>query len=127
MRIRNAWFAVLAVAVLVLFCAVSSNAASQKEVFAAKVNGVGIKTTTLDAAVNNFVENQKMYGTTVKDEEKTQLKENIMTRIKTRDGGDQGVFLDYLAPNTGVTQATTASSVAVTLATIAATDIVFTH
>ena len=50
-----------------------------------------------------------------------------MTRIKTRDGGDQGVFLDYLEPNTVVTQETTASSVAVTLATIAATDIVFTQ
>ena len=81
MRIRNTWFAVLAVAVLVLFCAVSSNAASQKEVFVAKVNGVGIKTTTLDAAVNNFVENQKMYGTTVKDEEKAQLKKDILNEL----------------------------------------------
>ena len=81
MRIRNTWFAVLAVAVLVLFCAVSSNAASQKEVFAAKVNGVGIKIATLDAAVNNFVENQKMYGTTVKDEEKAQLKKDILNEL----------------------------------------------
>ena len=61
MRIRNTWFAALAVAVLVLFCAVSSYAASQKEGFAAKVNGVGIKAATLDAAVANFIENQKIY------------------------------------------------------------------
>ncbi|MDP2911037.1 MAG: peptidylprolyl isomerase [Candidatus Omnitrophota bacterium] len=81
MRIRNVWFAALAVAVLALFCAVSSNAASQKEAFAAKVNGVGIKTVTLEAAVNNFIENQKMFGATVKDEEKVQLKKDILNEL----------------------------------------------
>ncbi|MDO8603258.1 MAG: peptidylprolyl isomerase [Candidatus Omnitrophota bacterium] len=82
MHIRNNWFAVAAVAVLVLFCvAVSSNAASKKEGFAAKVNGVGIKAETLDAAVNNFVENQKMFGVTVKDEEKDKLKKDILNEL----------------------------------------------
>ena len=81
MRIRNTWFAALAVAVLVLFCAVSSYAASQKEGFAAKVNGVGIKAATLDAAVANFIENQKMFGVTVKEEEKDTLKKNILNEL----------------------------------------------
>ncbi|MBU1912215.1 MAG: peptidylprolyl isomerase [Candidatus Omnitrophica bacterium] len=81
MRIGNTWFAALAVAVLVLFCVVSSNAASRKEGFAAKVNGVGIKAATLDAAVNNFIENQKMFGVTVKEEEKDILKKDILTEL----------------------------------------------
>ena len=81
MRIRNVWFAALMVVVLVLFCVVSSNAATQKEAFAAKVNGVGIKSTTLDAAVTNFIENQKMFGAKVKDEEKSQLKKDILNEL----------------------------------------------
>lgn len=81
MHIRNTWFAVAAVAVSVLFCVVGSNAASQKEGFAAKVNGVGIKAETLDAAVNNFIENQKMFGATVKDEEKDKLKKDILNEL----------------------------------------------
>ncbi len=81
MRIRNTWFTALAVAVLVLFCVVSSNAASQKEGFAAKVNGAGIKAVTLDAAVNNFIENQKMFGVTVKEEEKDALKKDILNEL----------------------------------------------
>lgn len=81
MRIRNTWFAAAAVAVLTLFCVVSSNAASQKESFAAKVNGAGIKTATLDAAANNYVENQKMFGVTVKDEEKDKLKKDILNEL----------------------------------------------
>jgi len=81
MRIRNTWFAAAAVAVLTLFCVVSSNPASQKESFAAKVNGAGIKTATLDAAANNYVENQKMFGVTVKDEEKDKLKKDILNEL----------------------------------------------
>lgn len=81
MRIRNAWFAALAVAVLALFCVVSSDAASQKEVFAAKVNGAGIKAATLNTAVNNFIENQKMYGAAVKEEEKDNLKKDILNEL----------------------------------------------
>ncbi|MDP2921113.1 MAG: peptidylprolyl isomerase [Candidatus Omnitrophota bacterium] len=81
MRIRNTWFTALAVAVSVLFCVVSSNAASQKDVFAAKVNGAGIKAVTLDAAVNNFIENQKMFGVTVKEEEKDALKKDILNEL----------------------------------------------
>jgi peptidyl-prolyl cis-trans isomerase C len=66
---------------IVLFSVVSSNAASQKEGFAAKVNGAGIKKATLDAAINNFIENQKMFGTTVKDEEKDKLKNDILNEL----------------------------------------------
>jgi len=81
MRIRNAWFVAAAFVAIVLFSVVSSDAASQKEGFAAKVNGVGIKKTTLDAAINNFIENQKMFGTAVKDEEKDKLKKDILNEL----------------------------------------------
>ncbi len=81
MRNRKIWFVVLAVAVLALFSVVSSNAASQKEAFSAKVNGVGIKTVTLDAAVNNFIQNQKMMGGTIKDEDKDKLKKDILNEL----------------------------------------------
>ncbi len=81
MRIRNIWFVAAAFVAIVLFSVVSSDAASQKEDFAAKVNGVGIKKTTLDAAVNNFIENQKMLGTAVKDEEKDKLKKDILNEL----------------------------------------------
>lgn len=81
MNIRNTWFAATAAAVLTLFCVVSSNAASQKGSFAAKVNGAGIKTATLNAAANNYVENQKMFGVTVKDEEKDKLKKDILNEL----------------------------------------------
>ena len=81
MRIRNTWFVVAAFVAIVLFSVVSSDAASKKEGFAAKVNGVGIKKTTLDAAVNNFIENQKMLGTAVKEEEKDKLKKDILNEL----------------------------------------------
>jgi len=81
MQIRNNWFIAVAVVALVLFCIVSTNAVAQKESFAAKVNGVEIKTATLDAAVNNYVENQKMFGVTIKDEEKDKLKKDILNEL----------------------------------------------
>ncbi len=81
MRIMNTWLIAAAVVLVALFSITSCNAASQKEAFAAKVNGVGIKSATLDAAVNNFIENQKMFGATVKDEEKAQLKKDILNEL----------------------------------------------
>ncbi|MEK6733059.1 MAG: peptidylprolyl isomerase [Candidatus Omnitrophota bacterium] len=77
----NTWLIAAAVVLVALFSITSCNAASQKEAFAAKVNGVGIKSATLDAAVNNFIENQKMFGATVKDEEKAQLKKDILNEL----------------------------------------------
>jgi len=81
MRIGNTCFAAALIAALALVCVVSSNAASQQERFAAKVNGAGIKTATLDAAINNFVENQKMLGVTVKDEDRDKLKKDILNEL----------------------------------------------
>ena len=49
-----------------------------------------------------------------------------MARIKVKDGGDLGDVLAYLAPITG-RQACTGATCAVTLATIAATDVVLTQ
>jgi len=81
MRIRSVGLAIAVIAAVVLFTFVSSNAASQKDIFAAKVNGVGIKKSTLDAAVNNFIENQKMFGAVVKEEEKDQLRKDILNEL----------------------------------------------
>jgi len=67
------------IAVLVVGCAISCSAASSK--FAAKVNGVGIKTKTLDAAVSNFIENQKVFGVEVKEEEKAKLREGVLEQL----------------------------------------------
>lgn len=58
-----------------LFC----SAASPKA--AAKVNGVSIKADVLEAAVNNFIENQKMFGVTVKEEEKDKLRKDILQEL----------------------------------------------
>jgi len=81
MRIKNVWFAAIAIVTIALFSAVSSYAASPKEAFAAKVNGVGIKAVTLNAALNNYVENQKMYGVIIKEEEKDKLKKDILNEL----------------------------------------------
>ena len=81
MCIRNVWFGAIIIVTIVLFSIISSHAASQKEEFVAKVNGVGIKAVTLEAALNNYVENQKMYGVTVKDEEKDKLKKDILNEL----------------------------------------------
>jgi peptidyl-prolyl cis-trans isomerase C len=67
------------VVMAVCFGIVSSEAASPK--FAAKVNGVGIRAVTLDAAINNFVENQKMLGVDVKEEDKEKLKKDILEEL----------------------------------------------
>jgi len=79
MRIRNALLVAVAVGIMVMFTVSCGNAASQQ--FAAKVNGVGIKTQTLDAAVNNFMENQKAFGATVKPEEKDKLRKDILNEL----------------------------------------------
>ncbi len=65
--------------VLALGFIVCSEAASQK--FVAKVNGVGIKGMTLDAALNNFIENQKMMGANIKEEDKDRLKKDILEEL----------------------------------------------
>lgn len=75
---RKTIFSVV-IAVLVIGCAISGSAASSK--FAAKVNGVGIKTKTLDAAVSNFIENQKTFGVEVKEEEKAKLREGVLEQL----------------------------------------------
>jgi len=49
--------------------------------FAAKVNGVGIKRVTLEAAVNNFVDNQKLFGIDVKKEDEDKLREGILEEL----------------------------------------------
>jgi len=81
MRIKNVWFMAIAIVTIALFSVVSSYAASPKAAFAAKVNGVGIKAVTLNAALNNYVENQKMYGVIIKEEEKDKLKKDILNEL----------------------------------------------
>ncbi|MFA4991526.1 MAG: peptidylprolyl isomerase [Candidatus Omnitrophota bacterium] len=79
MRINKSGFFTVMVLALVVAATAVAGAASQQ--FAAKVNGVGIKTLTLDAAVNNFIENQKMFGVTVKEEEKGKLRTEILDQL----------------------------------------------
>ena len=81
MRISRSMWVVVGVVLVNLFCwAVVGNAAAAQK-FAAKVNGVGIKALTLDAAVSNFIENQKMFGATVKDEDKGKLRKDILEEL----------------------------------------------
>ncbi len=79
MALRKITIFSVVIAVLVIGCAISGSAASSK--FAAKVNGVGIKTKTLDAAVSNFIENQKVFGVEVKEEEKVKLREGVLEQM----------------------------------------------
>jgi peptidyl-prolyl cis-trans isomerase C len=58
---------------------ISSDAASSK--YAAKVNGKTVKSTTLDFAVENFCENQKMMGVNIEDEDKKILREKILDEL----------------------------------------------
>ncbi len=64
--------------ILVLCAGLPSHAASK---FAAKVNGEGIKNKTLEAAVNNFVENQKMMGVTIVEGDRDKLGKEILQEL----------------------------------------------
>ena len=77
MRIRNISIIFIAL-ILVLWNSSISEAASK---FAAKVNGKGVKNVTLDAAVNNFVENQKLMGTAFNEEDKDKLRSDILKEL----------------------------------------------
>lgn len=79
MRIKDIGFCVVAVLILGLALVLSSSAASSE--LAAKVNGVSIKNITLDTAVDNFIENRKMLGMGVKDEDKPQLRKVILEEL----------------------------------------------
>lgn len=79
MRIKSTGFCVAVILILVFSCVVSSTAASSE--LAAKVNGVGIKNATLEAAIANFIENQKMLGISVKEEDKVALRKNILEEL----------------------------------------------
>ena len=79
MRGRNVGL-LAAVGVICTFVwAVSVNAASSKSV--AKVNGEAINEKTLDAAMANFIENQKMFGHEIKEEDKSELRANILQEL----------------------------------------------
>ena len=59
--------------------ALSTSAASSK--YVAKVNNVGIKSISLESAMNNFIENQKMLGVNVKKEDKDKLRRQILDQL----------------------------------------------
>ncbi|MFH1783239.1 MAG: peptidylprolyl isomerase [Candidatus Omnitrophota bacterium] len=71
---------VFIVLVLTLFLILSQQGEAAEK-FAAKVNGVGIKNITMEAAMTNFIENQKFFGVEVKEEEKGKLKEDILNEL----------------------------------------------
>lgn len=79
MRIKGIGFCIAVILILTFSCIMFTIAASSK--FAAKVNGVGIKNATLDAAVTNFIENQKARGVDVKEEDKEGLRKGILEEL----------------------------------------------
>jgi len=79
MRRRNIGLYVVTILIIALTCVISNSEAASK--YAAKVNGVKIKNTMLDAAVNNFVENQKMLRVDVKEEDKDKLRQEILDEL----------------------------------------------
>lgn len=79
MRNKAMWGCICLI-VLAICCV--SNVYSQNEAkVVAKVNGVGIKALSLDAAVNNFVANQKMFGVNVSDADKVNLRKDILEQL----------------------------------------------
>jgi peptidyl-prolyl cis-trans isomerase C len=79
MRGRNIGLCVAVAMVCGLVWVMSGNAASPK--FIAKVDGSGIKKTTLDAAMSNFIENQKTFGIEVNEEDKAKLRKDILEEL----------------------------------------------
>ena len=79
MRSRRIGIFGAVILMLVIGCTMSSDAASSK--FAAKVNGTGIENKALDAAVKNFIENQKMFGAEVKEEDMDELRNGVLQEL----------------------------------------------
>ena len=79
MSFKKLSIVVLAGLILVAGYVISSPAASSK--YAAKVNGIGIKTMVLDMAVRNFMENQKAAGAEVKEGDEEILRKNILQEL----------------------------------------------
>ena len=79
MSFKKLGIVVLAGLILVIGHVVSSPAASSK--YAAKVNGIGIKTVVLDTAVRNFIENQKAAGVELKEGDEERLRKDILQEL----------------------------------------------
>lgn len=79
MRIKDIGLCAGVTLIVGLVSVLSSSAASSG--LAAKVNGVSIKTISLDAAVDNFIQNRKMLGMDVKDEDKDKLRKAILEEL----------------------------------------------
>lgn len=102
MRLRNIGICAGIVLALVVGYVTSGNAASSK--YAAKVNGVKIKNLTLDSAVTNFTETQKMMGTEVKEEDKEKLRKGILEELIAAELLYQASKESDLGDLTGVVQ-----------------------
>ncbi len=79
MNTRKGFSIVCAGLILALALGYSSSEAAQK--YAAKVNGAAINNASLEAAVNNFVENQKMFGVEVKEEDKDKIRKDVLEEL----------------------------------------------
>ena len=79
MRLKNIGIYACVVVALLMGYIVSSSGASSK--YAAKVNGAKIKTATLDAAVGNIIEEQKMAGVEIKEQDKDALRKGILEEL----------------------------------------------
>ncbi|MBU1062169.1 MAG: peptidylprolyl isomerase [Candidatus Omnitrophica bacterium] len=79
MRKINTYLYGVVILMLMLSCAISCSAAGSK--YAAKVNGEGIKSVTLEAAIDNFIENQKLLGMTFEEGDKDRLRTDILEEL----------------------------------------------
>jgi len=79
MRKRRAFYTAM-ILISVLGCVVSSTCEAASK-YAVKVNGTGIKNETLDSAVNNFVENQKMLGAGPQEGDMDKLREDVLEEL----------------------------------------------
>ncbi|MDP6685669.1 MAG: peptidylprolyl isomerase [Candidatus Omnitrophota bacterium] len=72
---------VLIITMILGFIFSTSYALAKSKKYVAKVNGVGIKAVMLEAALNNFVANQKLFGITVGPEEEATLRKDILEEL----------------------------------------------
>jgi len=77
MQIKNLTSIFIAL-ILVLWGVSAAEAASK---YAAKVNGVGVENEALEIAVNSYIENQKVMGVTIKEEDKGALEKDMLDQL----------------------------------------------
>lgn len=71
----------IGIIVLLMCFALSTESLGASSRFAAKVNGVFIKSSSVDAALINYVENKELLGAGVSEQDKAQLRKSILDQL----------------------------------------------